>query len=285
MHDRISCYVNVKRSSPKNLCIVSGVGYRSVKGIKSTFLTKVKLVVVALHLSNTQISEEIRPEISHLSQLKSLDLSFSHFSGPTPSQIGDCTRLQYLELSANSLSGNIPNTLDNLLTLKHLNLAMLQKLFIDNNQFKTGSLPFSINNLENLTYLDANSAGLKGQISLGYGGFVGSWLTGTIPSSFGQLTKMSLHYLPENFLSGSIPPEVRTLRLRLLDECTRDCSLDWHGKPALIEKPEDGINEGLATLAFTGVEVNMVLFSKSVLRRSKAESVNMISNWMGSVYL
>ncbi|PWA68139.1 hypothetical protein CTI12_AA312140 [Artemisia annua] len=45
---------------------------------------------------------------------------------------------------------------------------MLQRLFIDNNQF-TGSLPYSINNLENLTILDAHSAGLKGQIPLGYG--------------------------------------------------------------------------------------------------------------------
>ncbi|GKF28191.1 NRT1/ PTR family 7.3-like protein [Tanacetum coccineum] len=117
---------------------------------------------------------------------------------------------------------------------------------------------------------------------------------------------MSLHYLPENFLSGKIPPEVgnctllsdlqlddtnqlegsiaqldkpfsvcqpfdRTLRLRLLDECTRDCSLDWHGKPAVKRKTGgwksgmlllvDAVNEGLATLAFTEVEVNMVLFS------------------------
>nr|XP_043626990.1 protein NRT1/ PTR FAMILY 7.3-like [Erigeron canadensis] len=79
---------------------------------------------------------------------------------------------------------------------------------------------------------------------------------------------------------------------RLLDECTRDGSLDWYGKPARKRKTggwKSGmlllVNEGLATLAFTGVEVNMVLFSKSVLRQSNAESASMFSNWMGSVYL
>ncbi|KAL8227998.1 hypothetical protein R6Q57_015582 [Mikania cordata] len=78
----------------------------------------------------------------------------------------------------------------------------------------------------------------------------------------------------------------------LLDECTRDGSLDWHGKPAVKSKTggwKSGmlllVNEGLATLAFTGVEVNMVLFSKSVLRQSNAEAANMFSTWMGSVYL
>ncbi|KAM0048588.1 putative proton-dependent oligopeptide transporter family, MFS transporter superfamily [Helianthus debilis subsp. tardiflorus] len=78
----------------------------------------------------------------------------------------------------------------------------------------------------------------------------------------------------------------------LLDECTRDGSLDWHGKPAVKRKTggwKSGmlllVNEGLATLAFTGVEVNMVLFSKSVLRQSNAEAANMFSTWMGSVYL
>ncbi|GKC35177.1 NRT1/ PTR family 7.3-like protein, partial [Tanacetum coccineum] len=85
---------------------------------------------------------------------------------------------------------------------------------------------------------------------------------------------------------------MKNVKARLLDECTRDGSLDWHGKPAVKRKTggwKSGmlllVNEGLATLAFTGVEVNMVLFSKSVLRQSNAESANMFSNWMGSVYL
>lgn len=45
------------------------------------------------------------------------------------------------------------------------------------------------------------------------------------------------------------------------------------------------VNQGLATLAFGGVEVNMVLFSKSVLRQTNAEAANTFSRWMGTVYL
>ncbi|KAJ0836927.1 putative proton-dependent oligopeptide transporter family, MFS transporter superfamily [Helianthus annuus] len=85
---------------------------------------------------------------------------------------------------------------------------------------------------------------------------------------------------------------LQNVKNMLLDECTRDGSLDWHGKPAVKRKTggwKSGmlllVNEGLATLAFTGVEVNMVLFSKSVLRQSNAEAANMFSTWMGSVYL
>lgn len=44
-------------------------------------------------------------------------------------------------------------------------------------------------------------------------------------------------------------------------------------------------NEVLATLAFVGVEVNLVLFSKSVLRQTNAEAANTFSMWMGAVYL
>nr|KAJ0209938.1 hypothetical protein LSAT_V11C400174160 [Lactuca sativa] len=86
--------------------------------------------------------------------------------------------------------------------------------------------------------------------------------------------------------------DFQSVKNKLLNECTRDGSLDWNGKPAVKQKTggwKSGmlllVNEGLATLAFTGVEVNMVLFSKSALRQSNAESATMFSTWMGSVYL
>ncbi|GMH17232.1 hypothetical protein Nepgr_019073 [Nepenthes gracilis] len=75
-------------------------------------------------------------------------------------------------------------------------------------------------------------------------------------------------------------------------DCTRDGSLDRHGRPAI--KGRTGgwrsgllilVNQGLVTLAFGGVEVNMVLFSKSVLRQTNAEAANSFSRWMGTVYL
>lgn len=43
------------------------------------------------------------------------------------------------------------------------------------------------------------------------------------------------------------------------------------------------VSEGLAALAFTGVEVNMVLFSKSVLRQTNADAAKTFSTWMGTL--
>lgn len=45
------------------------------------------------------------------------------------------------------------------------------------------------------------------------------------------------------------------------------------------------VNQGLVTLAFAAVEVNLVLFTKSVLRQSNAEAANTFSRWMGTMYL
>ncbi|KAL0464642.1 UNVERIFIED_CONTAM: protein NRT1/ PTR FAMILY 7.3 [Sesamum latifolium] len=76
----------------------------------------------------------------------------------------------------------------------------------------------------------------------------------------------------------------------LLDTCTKDGAIDMYRKPAAKEKTggwRSGflllVSEGLAALAFTGVEVNMVLFSKSVLRQSNADAAKTFSTWMGTL--
>ncbi|KAL5571937.1 hypothetical protein UlMin_021534 [Ulmus minor] len=78
----------------------------------------------------------------------------------------------------------------------------------------------------------------------------------------------------------------------LKNACTKDGSVDRNGKPAVKERTGGWrcgmlllVNEGLVTLAFAGVEVNLVLFSKSVLRYSNAEAAHTFSTWMGTVYL
>ncbi|MCL7025991.1 hypothetical protein MKW94_000516 [Papaver nudicaule] len=45
------------------------------------------------------------------------------------------------------------------------------------------------------------------------------------------------------------------------------------------------VNQGLATLAFFGVGVNLVLFLTRVLRHGNASAANTVSNWTGTVYL
>ncbi|KAJ8900368.1 hypothetical protein K2173_025008 [Erythroxylum novogranatense] len=74
--------------------------------------------------------------------------------------------------------------------------------------------------------------------------------------------------------------------------CTRDGSMVRHGRPA--SKNETGgwrcgmtllVNQALLTLAFAGVEVNMVLFAKLVLRQSNEEASNTFNRWLGTSYL
>ncbi|XXG75725.1 hypothetical protein AAC387_Pa08g0236 [Persea americana] len=73
---------------------------------------------------------------------------------------------------------------------------------------------------------------------------------------------------------------------------TLDGSVDRHGRPAI--KGRSGgwqagflilVNQGLATLAFFGVGVNLVLFLTRVLRQNNAEAANNVSKWTGTVYI
>ena len=45
------------------------------------------------------------------------------------------------------------------------------------------------------------------------------------------------------------------------------------------------MNQGLATLAFFGVNVNLVLFLTRVLGQSNGDAANNVSKWTGTVYM
>ncbi|XP_009595682.1 protein NRT1/ PTR FAMILY 7.3-like [Nicotiana tomentosiformis] len=75
-------------------------------------------------------------------------------------------------------------------------------------------------------------------------------------------------------------------------ECTKDGTVDLDGKPAIREasgKWVAGImillNQALATLAFFGVGVNLVLFLTRVLKENNADAANSVSKWTGTVYI
>ncbi|RWR89744.1 protein NRT1/ PTR FAMILY 7.3-like protein [Cinnamomum micranthum f. kanehirae] len=76
------------------------------------------------------------------------------------------------------------------------------------------------------------------------------------------------------------------------EEYTQDGSVDRHGRPAIKAKSggwQAGIlllvNQGLATLAFFGVGVNLVLFLTRVLQQKNADAANNVSKWTGTVYI
>ncbi|XP_042464342.1 protein NRT1/ PTR FAMILY 7.3-like [Zingiber officinale] len=75
-------------------------------------------------------------------------------------------------------------------------------------------------------------------------------------------------------------------------EYTLDGSVDFRGRPAVKDKTGGWVagslllvNQGLATLAFFGVGVNLVLFLTRVLQQNNAEAANNVSKWTGTVYI
>ncbi|KAL8207899.1 hypothetical protein R6Q57_007311 [Mikania cordata] len=73
---------------------------------------------------------------------------------------------------------------------------------------------------------------------------------------------------------------------------TLDGSVDFHGRPALKAKTGRWtagtiilVNQGLVTLAFFGVGVNLVLYLTRVLQQGNAEAANNVSKWTGTVYI
>ncbi|XP_010056493.2 protein NRT1/ PTR FAMILY 7.3 [Eucalyptus grandis] len=73
---------------------------------------------------------------------------------------------------------------------------------------------------------------------------------------------------------------------------TRDGAVDRHGRPAVRGKTGTWVagililvNQGLATLAFFGVGVNLVLFLTRVMGQDNASAANNVSKWTGTVYI
>ncbi|KAM7512234.1 hypothetical protein LguiB_011109 [Lonicera macranthoides] len=76
------------------------------------------------------------------------------------------------------------------------------------------------------------------------------------------------------------------------EEFTLDGSVDRNGKPAVRGRSGKWtagilllVNQGLATLAFFGVGVNLVLFLTRVIGQDNAEAANNVSKWTGTVYI
>ncbi|XP_023007750.1 protein NRT1/ PTR FAMILY 7.3-like [Cucurbita maxima] len=77
-----------------------------------------------------------------------------------------------------------------------------------------------------------------------------------------------------------------------VEEFTLDGTVNYHGHPAVRSKSGSWVagiiillNQGLATLAFFGVGVNLVLFLTRVLQQSNVDAANNVSKWTGTVYI
>ncbi|XP_022764913.1 protein NRT1/ PTR FAMILY 7.2-like [Durio zibethinus] len=93
---------------------------------------------------------------------------------------------------------------------------------------------------------------------------------------------------------NNICKEVSTEKKIAMEEevYTLDGAVDRHGHPAIRGRTGTWVsgilllvNQGLATLAFFGVGVNLVLFLTRVLGQDIADAANNVSKWTGTVYI
>ncbi|KAM0825737.1 hypothetical protein ACQ4PT_069345 [Festuca glaucescens] len=141
------------------------------------------LHVTELQMFNRNLSGTLAPEVSLLSQLKTLDFMWNNLTGSIPKEIGNITTLKLILLNGNQLSGFLPDEIGN--------LQNLNRLQVDQNQI-VGLIPRSFANLRSVKHIHMNNNSLSGQI----------------PSELSRLPVL-LHLLVDNNnLSGPLPPEL-----------------------------------------------------------------------------
>ncbi|KAL7188136.1 hypothetical protein ACSBR1_038071 [Camellia fascicularis] len=153
-----------------------------------------------LDLTQNHFIGTIPPALGNLSALRWLYMLTNNLQGQIPIELGKLSNLEVLQLFENKLTGTIPSALFSISTINFLALAInqfhgslppnlglafpkLETIFMGANQF-FGTIPASL----------ANVSGLLG---------------GVLPTSIGNLsTKLVGLNLDQNYISGSIPPEI-----------------------------------------------------------------------------
>eukprot|EP01018_Ginkgo_biloba_P011087 Gb_14147 [translate_table: standard] len=166
----------------------------------------------ALSLSNNQLRGQIPLEFgAKLTNMQELYLWGNHLTGSIPLSLANCSRLTQLQIEKNQLSGLISTELGNLL--------FLERLYLNDNQFVSGSsssLPFltAITNCSSLQQLRFHSNHLTGVLPVSVAhlstklsvlSIGNNRIRGNIPPQIGNLTNLALLKLNNNLLGGNIP--------------------------------------------------------------------------------
>ncbi|KAL3597959.1 hypothetical protein D5086_009596 [Populus alba] len=166
--------------------------------------------VTSITLAAVGLMGELSGDISSLSELEVLDLSYNTgLNGTLPPSIVNLKKLKNLLLHDNNLTGSIPSTLGLVHTLEAVDL--------NSNRF-IGSIPHSIGNLSKLFLLDLSYNLLDGAIPVSSGTTSGldmllhdNNLTGSIPSTLGLVHTLEAVRFEGNSLTGPVPSNLNNL--------------------------------------------------------------------------
>ncbi|KAH1120797.1 hypothetical protein J1N35_003957 [Gossypium stocksii] len=172
--------------------------------------------VIALDLSNMNLSGTVSPHIGNLSFLTWLNMKNNNFHGPLPAQLANLHRVKYIQLSFN---GEIPSWFGSFPKLQYLSLS--------HNNFR-GEIPSDM---------------FEGQPRLQVLYFLAKdGLFGKIPMSLFKCKELQDISLANNKLEGILPKEIKnftmlwTLQLHnnLIEVKTKSiCTQFWHLKNLL----------------------------------------------------
>ena len=174
-------------------------------------LTRLRL----LYLRNTELTGTIPTEIGKLNRLSGIFLNGNQFvkmskiSGSIPTEIGLLHNLQQFMLNDSQISGTLPTQMG---SMKHLRQIHLYNTMV------SGGLPSSIGNLQHLYDFQLQNTHISGPLPEEIGNCAklqtfrlgrttrGEMsITGTIPSSFGQLKELIFFDVEDGSLGGGFP--------------------------------------------------------------------------------
>ncbi|XP_026416008.1 receptor kinase-like protein Xa21 [Papaver somniferum] len=169
---------------------------------------KLKTLVISdtnlrsLELYGNSIKGYIHSSISSLKSLDSLDFSFNNFQGFIPKSICEMFSLRRLILSGNNVTGTIPNCL---YKLKHLSVFDVKENFIEgsvcskDSEFTTLFIDLSHNRLSGIIPSSIGNCSKLLSLNLGKNN-----LTGHIPNELEQVKSLRYLQLQDNFLDGTL---------------------------------------------------------------------------------
>ncbi|XP_074335404.1 receptor kinase-like protein Xa21 [Apium graveolens] len=176
-----------------------------LRGELPNSIANLSTTIELLFLHGNNLYGSIPRDIGKLVKMKSLSLHHNFLTGTIPVKIGELSELGYLDLGANKISGLIPTSICNMTKLVNLELHdnMLQ-----------GNIPsglFDISTLEGLSLFSNRLNGvIPGQITglpsqIFYLHLDDNLLTGTLPSSTGNLKQLVQLNVFNNKLIGDVP--------------------------------------------------------------------------------
>ncbi|XP_047941924.1 probable LRR receptor-like serine/threonine-protein kinase At1g06840 isoform X3 [Salvia hispanica] len=182
------------------------------------------LHITELLLLDKNLSGTLSPELGRFPYMKILDFMWNNISGIIPKEIGNIASLELLLLSGNQLIGSLPEELGK--------LSNLNRIQVDENQI-SGPMPLSFSNLSKAKHIHMNNNSLSGPIPpelsrlpvLVHLLLDNNNLSGHLPPELSELTHLLILQLDNNNFSGSTIPSSYGNMTRLLKLSLSNCSL------------------------------------------------------------